>query len=136
MASASCCATLCGPARWADFVREECAMTQGTEAGIGQDGPLNDLTRVMTQRGLQTTTEPRDIAAAVQAALLNELRLIGIVVRLTDPEGGPSIEMMRHAESLGDAGGADGFFACARLGLEGELGIVVAQSDRSDFPQE
>jgi PAS domain S-box-containing protein len=111
-------------------------MTQGTEAGTGLHGRLNDLTGVLTLPVLQTAVEPRDIASALHAALLSTLRLACVVVRLTDPEGGPSIDMMRHAGASAEEGSAELCFASARLGLDGELGIVVAGSERPDFPQD
>jgi PAS domain S-box-containing protein len=111
-------------------------MTHGAETGSGPQSGLTDLTHVLTMPALQTAIEPRDVASAMQAALLNTLRLACVVVRLTDPEHGRSIEMMRDAEWSGDTERPGLFFASARLGLEGELGIVVAASDRPDFPQD
>ncbi|HMF95624.1 MAG TPA: PAS domain-containing protein [Vicinamibacterales bacterium] len=109
-------------------------MTPGTDAGTGLHDWLIDLVGVSTLPALQAAVEPRDIASALQVALLSTRRLACVVVRLTDPRGGPSIEMMRDAESSDDAGRADLSFATARLGLDGELGIVVTGSNRLDFP--
>jgi PAS domain S-box-containing protein len=83
---------------------------------------------------LRTAGDPHDVAKALQDALLDTLRLAVVVVRLNDPHGGPSIETMRHAQTSVDAAGAECAFACTRLGVEGELGIVVAGSHRLDFP--
>jgi PAS domain S-box-containing protein len=111
-------------------------MTPGTDAGAGLHDRLNDLAGALTRAALQTAVEPRDVASALQAALVTTLRPACVVVRLTDPEGGPPIEVVRHAESSDDAGRGDLFVATARLGLDGELGIVVAGSDRPDFPHD
>ena len=67
-------------------------------------------------------------------ALLGMLGLAFVCVRLNDPEGGPSIETMRIGEMSGGTARSDVSFASARLGLHGELGIVVAGSWRLDFP--
>ena len=96
-------------------------------------------------------------------ALLGMLPAAFVCVRLNDPEGGPSIEMVRVAESwaeaarvqdiretiassLGDAhltsrpraqillGDVDLSVAFAPLGVRGEIGTLTAGSLRSDFP--
>jgi PAS domain S-box-containing protein len=72
----------------------------------------------------------------LQNALADSLRPAVVVVRLSDPEGGPSIEMMRGGQSSAEAGGADCDFACARLGSDGELGLVVVGSYRPEFPND
>ena len=96
-------------------------------------------------------------------ALLEMLPAAFVCVRLNNPEGGPSIEMVRVAESwaeaarvhdiremiassLGDAhltsrprahiliGDVDLSVAFAPLGVRGEIGTLAAGSRRSDFP--
>jgi PAS domain S-box-containing protein len=86
------------------------------------------------------------------------LDLTFIWVRMIDPEGGPSLELERIGESrvqkireaidslLSDGrlhpsaptrlliGGIDVSLVTAQLGLEGELGIVVAGSESPEFP--
>src|SRR5262245_21928191 len=107
--------------------------------------------------------EPPHIASTLLDALLGMLRLAFVFVRLNDPEGGPAFEMARVAESLegaigageiheaidssiGDAsfnwpaharmliGDLDLSVASARLGLDGEIGGVIAGSLKHDFP--
>jgi PAS domain S-box-containing protein len=124
---------------------------------------LNDLVDIMALPILSTGGEPDQIVGTLLDALLGTLRLAFVCVRLNDPEGGPSIEMVRVAESLtqtararditetinsslGDAppswpprarvfiGDTDLFVASARLGLHGEIGVIVAGSSRLDFP--
>jgi PAS domain S-box-containing protein len=109
--------------------------------------------------------EPPQIVSTLLDALLGMLHLAFVFVRLNDPEGGPSIEMVRVAESLqgtlrggeiseaigsslGDAplkwplrarvfiGNVDLSLASARLGLQGEIGGLVAGSWKPDFPAE
>ena len=124
---------------------------------------LNDLVSIMALPALSTGGEPDQIVSTLLDALLGTLRLAFVSVRLNDPEGGPSIERMRVAESLagaariqdiskaidsllGDAplswpprarvfvGDTDLSVASARLGLRGEIGGVVAGSWKLDFP--
>ena len=124
---------------------------------------LNDLVSIMALPGLWAGGEPPQIVSTLLDALIGMLHLAFVFVRLNDPEGGPSIEMVRVDESLegtarareiseaidsslGDAppksrspaavsvGEIDLSVASARLGLDGELGIIVAGSQRRDFP--
>ncbi len=83
---------------------------------------------------LQAGGEPREIVSALLDALVGMLRLAFVCVRLNDPEAEGSIEMMRFAESLAGAAEADLSLASARLGLQGEIGILVAGSQKPDFP--
>ena len=109
--------------------------------------------------------EPRQIAGTLLDALVGMLQLTFAFVRLNDPAGGPSIEMARVYEliegmveprdiaealdaSLGDAalewprsaqlsiGDAAVRVACARLGFDGGIGVIVAGSRAPDFPDE
>src|SRR5262245_58410051 len=84
-------------------------------------------------------------------------------IQLNDPEGGPCLEMTRVAEALDPAYGGDlgealnvasghgplwprkaqvligdveYSIASTRLGLQGELGVVVAGSRKLDFPEQ
>jgi len=95
---------------------------------------LNDLAGIMALPALSTGGEPGQVVSALLDALLGTLPLTFALVRLNDPKGGPSIETMRVAESSGSAARADVSFASARLGFHGEIGIVVAGSERRDFP--
>jgi PAS domain-containing protein len=103
--------------------------------------------------------DPPQIVGTLLDALLGMLRLAFVFARVNHPEGGPPVEMVRVAESLGATGGTrqinaalDAFVpkwpaparmcigevdlsvASARLGLQGEIGIIVAGSSRPDFP--
>ena len=109
-------------------------MTQGTGEGTRLDDRLHDLAGVMALPALRMAAAPLEIVDALETALLGALRLAFVVVRLNDSEGGPPIE--RVADSPGDTGRIDAFLASARLGLDGEIGIVVAGSNRPEFPQD
>ena len=134
-----------------------------TEAVTRLRDCLNDLVSITTLPVLSTGGEPGQIVSTLLDSLLGMLPLAFVSVRLNDPDGGRSIEMMRVAESfaqaarvreiseaidssLGDAtlnwpprarvliGDTDLSVASARLGLQGEIGGVVAGSRRLDFP--
>jgi PAS domain S-box-containing protein len=96
-------------------------------------GCLTDLASIMALAAPSTGGEPSQILIPLLDSLLGTLRLAFVVVRVNDPEGGPSSEMIRVAESL-SAAGRSFSLATAGLGLNGEIGIVVAGSERSDFP--
>ena len=124
---------------------------------------LTDLGSILALRALWAGAEPSQIVSTVADALLGMLPLSFVFVRLSDLDGRPSIELMRVADSvegtdgareireaihswLGDAsakslarptvsvGEVDLSVAAARLGLDGEIGIIVAGSQRRDFP--
>ena len=124
---------------------------------------LNDLGSIIALPAVWTGAEPSQIVSTLVDALIGMLRLSFVFVRLSDPGGRPSTETMRVADSvggtdrareireaidssLGDAppkplsraavsvGGVDLSVASARLGLRGEIGIIVAGSQRRDFP--
>jgi signal transduction histidine kinase len=128
-------------------------------------GCLNDLVGIMTLPALWAGGEPQQIVSTLLDALLGMLQLAFVFVRLNDPDGGPSIEMLRgtgllestHAArefgvaldaSLGNTplkwppsarvsiGNEDFCAASARLGAHGEIGIVVAGSERLGFPEQ
>jgi hypothetical protein len=119
-----------------------------------RDG-LNDLARIMALPALWAGGDPPQIVGTLLDALLGMLGLAFVFARVNDPEGGPPVEMVRVAESLGATGGTrqinaalDAFVpkwpaparmcigevdlsvASARLGLQGEIGIIVAGSSR------
>ena len=98
-----------------------------------RDG-LNDLASIMALPALSSGSEPGQIVSTLTDALLGMLRLAFVCVRLNDSAGGPKIETMRIGDTLGGTARSDVSFASARLGLGGELGIVVAGSWRLDFP--
>jgi PAS domain S-box-containing protein len=118
--------------------RQACTMTKNTarlESSTEEATRLCDgLVSIMALPALWTGGEPAHIASTLLDALLASLRLTFVVVRLNDPEGRPPIEMMRAAESLRGPARAEVSLASARLGLHGEIGIVVAGSQKVDFP--
>lgn len=118
-------------------------------------GCLDDLVGIMAL--------PSQLTSTLLDALLGALQLEFVWARLDDPEGGPSSEMVRVAESLQGAAGAPEIsraidsllgdapprwpsrthvvirdialsVACVPLGLRGEIGVVAAGAPRSDFP--
>ena len=60
---------------------------------------LNNLVSITALPDFWTDGEPPHIVSTLLDALLGTLRLAFVVVRLNDPEGRPSIEMERVAES-------------------------------------
>ena len=108
--------------------------------------------------------EPPRIADTLLDALREMLQPAFVFVRLHDPEGGPLVEMMRagasgrvaSAREVGEMldlslgtvssrwppgarvslGDADVRVATARLGLQGEFGVVVAGCQRLGFPEQ
>jgi C4-dicarboxylate-specific signal transduction histidine kinase len=126
---------------------------------------LNDLVSIMALPALWAGGEPQQIVSTMLDALVGMLRLTFAFVRLNDPNGGPSIEMMRVAEragglaqtrdvaealdaSLGEValkwprsarvsiGDAALSVACARLGFDGDIGVLAAGSRALDFPNQ
>jgi PAS domain S-box-containing protein len=127
-------------------------------------GCLNDLVSVMALPALWAGGQPPEIVGTLLDALREMLGLTFAFARLNDPEGGPPVEMMRtdasldriaSARDLGAAlarsmgttasswppsarvaiGDGDVCVASARLGLHGELGIVVTGCRRFAFPE-
>lgn len=126
---------------------------------------LNDLVRITALPVLSTGNEPSRICSALLDLLIGMLPLSFVFVRLNDPEGGPSVEMMRVADpsddptcpreigqvleaSLGDApqkwppsarvsiGKVEFCIASTGLGLQCELGVVVTGSRKLAFPEQ
>ena len=124
---------------------------------------VNDLVSIMALPA-RWAGEPTQIVSTLSDALLGGLRLAFVFLRLNDREGRPSIEMLRVAESLegtirardigetiasslGDAppnwpprarvfiADVDLSLAYVLLGLHGEIGVVVAGSQRAGFPE-
>ena len=130
-----------------------------TRPGAG----LTDLGSILALAGVGTAAEPSQIVSTLGDALLGMLHLSFVFVRLRDLEGSPSIETMRIDDSGGGADRAreireaiqpwlsDGSatslsratvfasevnlsIACGHLGLDAEFGVIVAGSQRRDFP--
>src|SRR5467141_1583740 len=126
---------------------------------------LNDLISVLALPAMWSGCDPSQIVRTLLDALLSMLRLDLVYVRLKDPVGEGPIEMVRVAQSqkltarpqeIGEVlnrwlgpdpgkwaspvrslmGDSDISIVPLRLGLQGEIGVIVAGSQRADFPAE
>jgi PAS domain S-box-containing protein len=118
---------------------------------------LNHLGSIIALPADWVGAEPSQIVSRLVDALIGMLPLSFVCVRLSDREGRPSSEVMRVADSVGgmdrareireaidsslgaplaavSVGDVDLSVASAPLGLCGEIGIIVAGSQRPDFP--
>lgn len=124
---------------------------------------INDLVSVITLPATWTGGEPSQIVGTLLDVLLNILPLDLVYVRLKDHSGGPPIEIVRVARQrepiprpheIGEVfnpwwgadpqiwpprvpnplGEGDLSIVPLRLGLLGEIGVIVAASPRADFP--
>src|SRR3989454_2237674 len=128
-------------------------------------GCINDLISVLAIPALWRGQESAQIVSTLLDVLVGMLRLDFAYARLKDPVGGAPIEIVRLAQSrnltarpqeigqvlngwLGDdpqkwpllvrnpIGDGDVSIVPLRLGLRDELGVIVAGSQRADFPWE
>jgi PAS domain S-box-containing protein len=126
---------------------------------------INDLVSVLALPAMWSGGEPVQIVHTLLDALMAMLRLDLVYVRLEDPFGEEPTQMFRAAEqrrqtipprtiaealkdSLGDdpqkwpshtrtlIGDEDISIVPMRLGLHGEIGAIVAGSERADFPRQ
>ena len=126
---------------------------------------INDLVSVITLPATWTGGEPSQIVGTLLDVLLNILPLDLVYVRLKDPNGEPPIEIVRVAgqrepiprpHEIGEVlnpwwgadpqiwpprvrnplGAGDLSIVPMRLGLQGEIGMIVAASPRADFPRQ
>ncbi len=126
---------------------------------------INDLVSVLALPAMWSGGQPAQIVQTLLDALLTMLRLDLVYGRLEDPTGEVHVEMARTAESgqpikgpqeigellihcLGEdprkwpaqtrhrLGEEDISLVPLRLGLQGEIGIIVAGSGRPDFPSQ
>jgi len=97
---------------------------------------LRDLVSNTTLPTRWTGVEPRQIVSTWADALIGALQLAFVVVRLNDPDGGPSIEVARAAGPWQETTADNCPLASTRLGLAGEIGVVVAGVERPGFPAE
>src|SRR5215813_12429609 len=126
-------------------------------------GCINDLISVLALPAMWTGQDPEQILSTLLDVLVGMLRLDFAYVRLNHPLGGDPIEMVRHdllrplvaesrsvGQTLNDWFGAelrkwpprarnpfgDGSLSIVPLGSgrENEIGVIVAASQRADFP--
>ena len=124
---------------------------------------INDLISVLALPAIWIGGEPSQIVRTLLDALLGMLRLDLIFVRLKDPIAAAPIEMIRCAQSLkqppqpdelskllehwlgadpqewpalirNPTGDGDISIVPVQLGLQGEIGVVLAGSRRANFP--
>jgi C4-dicarboxylate-specific signal transduction histidine kinase len=126
-------------------------------------GCINDLISVLALPAMWGGQETAQIVSTLLDVLVGTLRLDFAYVRLKDPAGDAPIEMVRLAESRNPSatpqeigqvlshwladdprkrpplvrnplGDGDVAIVPLRLGLQDEIGVIVAGSQRSDFP--
>jgi PAS domain S-box-containing protein len=126
---------------------------------------VNDLVSVLALPAMWSGGEPAHIVHTLLDALLRMLQLDLVYVRMTETGGHAPIEMVRFAQSqkqlatpheIGDVlkqllgtapqewpplmriplGDRDISIVPLGLGLQGEIGVIVAGSERADFPQQ
>jgi PAS domain S-box-containing protein len=123
---------------------------------------INDLVSVLALPAIWIGGEPSQIVRTLLDALPSMLRLDLVYVRLNEPAGEAPIEMVRfaqrkrtaRAQEIGEIlnhllgndpqkwpplarnriGDKDISIVHLRLGLHGEVGLIVAGSQRADFP--
>ncbi len=124
---------------------------------------INDLVSVLALPAIWSGGDPSQIVRTLLDVLLGMLRLDLIYVRMKDPVRDAPIEMVRVAQSrklragaeeIGEVlnrqlgpdpqkwapvvrnpiGDGDISIVPLRLGLQGEIGVIVAGSQRADFP--
>src|SRR6267143_5421149 len=128
-------------------------------------GCINDLISVQALPAMWTGQEPAQVVNTLLDVLIGMLRLDFAYARLKDPAGESPIELLRLPQSrnltaspqdighvlqpwLGDApqkwpllvrnpiGDGDVSIVPLRLGLRDKIGVIVAGSQRADFPGE
>src|SRR5580704_5501735 len=131
----------------------------------GLERCINDLVSVLALPAMWSGGDPSRIVHTLLDALLGMLQVDLVYVRLKDPGGQAPIEMVRCPPSqeqmlqpheIGEAlkqwlgadaqawpllirnpiGPGDLSIVPLQLGLQGELGVIVAGSQRADFPRQ
>ena len=125
---------------------------------------LNDLVSVLALPAMWSGSQPSQIVHTLLDALLAMLCLDLVYARFEDPAGGEPIEVLKIAPSAtwmlpdeihktlnqwsGDdpqkwpsrlrasIGDEDVSMVSQRCGLHGEIGVIVAGSQRADFPEQ
>jgi PAS domain S-box-containing protein len=126
---------------------------------------INDLVSLLALPAIWSGGDPSQVLHTLLDALMRMLHLDLVSVRLTDPVGGAPVEIVRLAEPRspippaheiyeelsqcfkGDSrkwppllrnhmGEGDVSIVSLPLGLQGELGEIVAAAERADFPRQ
>ena len=125
---------------------------------------LNDLVSVLALPAMWSGSQPSQIVHTLLDALLSMLCLDFVYARLEDPSGGAPLEVLKIAPSAEwmpsseihktvnqwfgadrqkwpsrlrpSIGGEDISIVSQRCGLHGEIGVIVAGSQRADFPEQ
>ena len=126
---------------------------------------INDLVSLLALPAIWSGGDPSQILDTLLEALMHMLHLDLVSVRLTDPVGEAPVEMVRVAQlrgpmppahdicevlsqGLGDGsrkwppllrncmGDGDVSILPLPLGLQGEIGVIVAAAQRADFPRQ
>lgn len=126
---------------------------------------INDLISLLALPAIWSGGDPSQVLHTLLDALMRMLRLDLVSVRLTDPVGEAPVEIVRLAEQRGPMPSAheicEALSQCLRndsrkwppvlrnlmgegavaivalpLGLQGELGVIVAAAERADFPRQ
>ena len=126
---------------------------------------INDLISLLALPAIWSGGDPSQVLHTLLDALIRMLRLDLVSARLTDPAGEVPVEIVRLAEPRGPMPSAhevcEALSQCLKndsrtwppllrdlmgegnvsfvplpLGLQGELGVIVAVSERADFPRQ
>jgi PAS domain S-box-containing protein len=126
---------------------------------------VNDLISLLALPAIWTGGDPSQVLDTLLDALIRMLRLDLVSVGLTDPVGGAPVEIVRLAELRGPMPSAheicEALSQCLKndsrkwppllrnlmgegdvsivplpLGLQGEIGVIVAAAERTDFPRQ
>ncbi len=126
---------------------------------------INDLISLLALPAIWSGGDPSQVLHTLLDALMRMLRLDLVAVRLTDPVGEAPVEIVRLAELRGPMPSAheicEALSQCLKndlrkwppllrdlmgegevsivplpLGLQGELGVIVAAAERTDFPRQ
>jgi hypothetical protein len=126
---------------------------------------INDLSSLLALPAIWSGGDPSQVLHTLLDALMRMLSLDLVSVRLTDPVEGAPVEIVRIAEQRGPMPSAheicEALGQCLKsnsrkwppllrnlmgegdvsivplpLGLQGELGVIVAAAERTDFPRQ
>jgi len=95
---------------------------------------INDLISVLALPAIWSGSEASDIVGTLLDVLLTMLRLDFASVRMSDSSDGASLEVTRSAHEQHEGDGGDVSTASFSLGIQHDVGVLVAGSRRPDFP--